>query len=51
MLSTVELVKADFPKIAELVKDNPDQFTSNAQIVAPPQSFFAKIVTRPQSEK
>jgi hypothetical protein len=34
-----------------LVKDNADQFTSNAQIVAPPQPFLAKIVSHPQSEK
>jgi len=51
LLSTVELVKADLQKTAELVKDNADQFTSNAQIVAPPQPFLAKIVSHPQSEK
>jgi hypothetical protein len=45
------LVKADFQKTAELVKDNPDQFTSNAQIVAPRQPFLAKIATHPQPEK
>jgi hypothetical protein len=45
------LVKADLQKIAELVKDNPDQFTSNTRIVAPRQSFLAKIVTHPQPEK